>query len=149
VTPGDVVLEERLPTPAELRRLFDAVGWYGELPDDDRQLAAALDRCLYAVCAVAAGETVGCARLIGDGAVYLYIQDVILLPAFQRLGVGDRLMRSVMTWLDEHCPANASVALFAAPGKDEFYKRYGFAPRPADEPGMAQRWHGPGCWRKP
>ncbi len=143
-----MVLEERPPTPAELRRLFDAVGWFGELPDDDRQLSAALDRCLYSVCAVAAGDVVGCARIVGDGAVYLYIQDVILLPAFQGLGVGDRLMRAVMTWLDEHCPPNAFVALFAAPGKDEFYARYGFKRRPDDEPGMAQQWHGPGSWRR-
>lgn len=142
------MLEERPPSPADLHRLFEAVGWVGELPDDDRQLAAALDRNLYSVCAVVAGAVIGCARIVGDGAVYLYVQDVIVLPAFQGRGVGDRLMRSVMAWLDEHCPANAFVALFTAPGKEEFYGRYGFTPRPADEPGMAQQWRGPGSWRQ-
>ena len=143
----EVVLERRPPTPAEQRRLFAAVGWDGELPDDDEELAVALDRSLFAVCAVAEGAAVGCARIVGDGAVYLYIQDVIVLPAWQGTGLGDRLMRAVMSWLDACCPPNAFVALFAAPGKDEFYRRYGFERRPDDEPGMAQQWRGPGAWR--
>ncbi|HUK78821.1 MAG TPA: GNAT family N-acetyltransferase, partial [Thermoleophilia bacterium] len=74
-------------------------------------------------------------------------QDVIVLPAFRDRGLGDRLMNAVMTWLDAQCPTNAFVALVAAPDKDGFYERYGFACLPADEPSMALRWNGPGCWR--
>jgi len=147
--PGvEVVLVDRVPTPAEERRLFEAVGWYGELPDDDEELAAALDRSLFAVCAVADGAVVGCARVVGDGAVYLYVQDVIVLPAWQGTGLGDRLMQAVMGWLDACCPPNAFVALFAAPDRDGFYRRYGFELRPLDEPGMAQQWRGPGSWQR-
>ena len=145
--PTDVVLEERRPTPAELRFLFAAVHWDGELPDDDQALQAALDRSLFAVCAVAGDAVVGCARVVGDGAVYLYVQDVIVVPALQGRGLGRRLMESVMTWLDEHCPANAFVALFAGPHKAGFYEPFGFAVQPAAQPGMAQRWTGRGGWR--
>jgi GNAT superfamily N-acetyltransferase len=146
--PDEVVLEERPPSPADLRRLYDAVDWRGELPVDDGQLAAALGRSLYAVCAVAGGTVVGCARVLGDGAVHLYVEDVIVTPAWQGHGLGDRLMTAVMGWLDARCPGNALVVLSAAPGVDPFYVRYGFGRVPADEPGMALRWTGPGCWRR-
>jgi len=90
---------------------------------------------------------VGCARVVGDGAVHLYVEDVIVSPAWQGRGLGGRLMVVVMEWLDANCPGNALVALFAAPDADPFYERYSFVRLPADEPGMALRWAGPGCWR--
>ncbi len=135
-----VTLDERPPTADELRALHRAVGWVGELPADDGVLAGALARSLFAVCAVVDGRAVGCARLVGDGGVYVYLQDVVVLPAYQHRGIGERLMRSVLTWLDANCPANALVGLFAAEGKAGFYERYGFRTRPVAEPAMWLRW---------
>jgi hypothetical protein len=32
------------------------------------------------------GDAVGCGRVVGDGGVYFYVQDVIVVPGLQGLG---------------------------------------------------------------
>jgi catechol 2,3-dioxygenase-like lactoylglutathione lyase family enzyme len=63
---GDVQIEPRLPTRAEMEALIDAVGWARDAysPSGPRVLEAAL----YGAVAVADGETVGCAFLTSDNA---------------------------------------------------------------------------------
>ena len=68
-------LERRPPTVAELRALSESVGWT-DLPSDDDAVARGLAASLFGVVGLdAAGETVGSARVVGDGGVYFYVQD--------------------------------------------------------------------------
>lgn len=136
-------IERRPPTVAELRALNAAVGW-DDLPDDDDAVARGLAASLFGVVVTLAGEVVACARLVGDGGIYYYLQDVIVVPAHQGHGVGDLLMREVLCHLERHAPAGAFIGLMAAVGKAGFYERCGFAARPPGEPGMALVWD-PAC----
>ena len=139
-------LERRPPTVRELRTLNEAVGWT-DLPGDDDAVARGLAASLFGVVVLdAAGETVGSARVVGDGNVYFYIQDLIVAPAHQSLGIGDLLLDEVMDYLERTAPAGASVGLMAAEGKAGFYTRRGLAPRPQDGPGMTLSWR-PGARR--
>lgn len=137
---GEYEVEKRPPTVAELRGLHEAVDWVDELPAADEVVAAALARSLFAVCTLCDGELVGTARMVGDGGIYFYIQDMIVVPAHQGRGIGQLLMEAVLTFLEETAPANAFIGLMAAEGKAGFYGRFGFGQRTAAGPGMFRMW---------
>jgi GNAT superfamily N-acetyltransferase len=47
-------------------------------------------------------------------------------PAHQGQGVGRQILAHLMRWLDRHAPPQAFVGLFAAPGKEAFYRHFNF-----------------------
>ena len=126
---------ERTPTPAEYNWLRTSVGWrlYAE-----EVIAAALPNSLFCLCAYQGDELVGMARVIGDGGLVYYIQDVIVIPAWQGRGIGSGLMDRVMAYIEAHAAPNSIVGLISALGKEAFYGRYGFIARPTERlgPGM-------------
>ena len=130
-------LLEMLPSISDYRRLRAAVGWSELAPE---AMEPGLERSLYSVCVCRGEEVVGCGRVVGDGAVYFYIQDVIVLPEHQGRGLGARIMGRIMAYLDGHAHQNSFIALMAAKGAEGFYERYGFARRPPDRPGMVLIW---------
>lgn len=69
---------------------------------------------------------------------YYYIQDVIVLPEYQKKGIGMLLMDAVMAEINRQIPAGGYIALFSARGLEPFYARYGFVERSHDMlgPGM-------------
>ena len=104
-------------------------------------MARGLAASLFGVVLLAPdGETVGCARLVGDGGIYFYVQDLIVAPEHQGHGLGDVLLDEVRGHLEREAPAGAFVGLMAAQGEAGFYSRRGFAPRPQDGPGMSLMW---------
>ena len=66
-------------------------------------------------------ELVGAGRAISDGVRYAVIFDVVLLPEYQRKGIG----KKIMTFLVERSNV-ANVLLHAVPGKEKFYEKLGF-----------------------
>jgi GNAT superfamily N-acetyltransferase len=138
--PGGYRLERCPPTVKELRALNEAVGWT-DLPSDDDAVARGLAASLFGVTLLtAAGEVAGCARVVGDAGVYFYVQDLIVAPDHQGLGLGDVLLDQVREYLEDAAPAGAFVGLMAAEGKAGFYARRGFSARSADAPGMWLTW---------
>jgi GNAT superfamily N-acetyltransferase len=137
--PDGYRLERRAPTVGELRALHRAVDWQA-LPDDDDAVADGLAGSQFAAVVTQHGETVACVRLVGDGGIYYYIQDLIVRPEHQGAGLGDALMEEVWRYLGEHARLSAFVGLMTADGKAGFYERWGFAERPPERPGMALGW---------
>jgi GNAT superfamily N-acetyltransferase len=131
------ILEERAPTVDEYRRLRDAVGW-GEMTDEG--LAAGLASSLYSCVVLDEGEAVACGRVIGDGGMYFYVQDVIVLPEYHGRGLGGLVMDAVIRYLGRAAKPGAFVGLMAAQNAEGFYERYGFQRRPDDRPGMFRVW---------
>lgn len=137
----DVRLVERNPTPEEYAALRAEVGWATVHPEG---VETGLASTLYSVCLERPdGEILGCARVVGDGGIYFYIQDVIVRPPVQGRGLGARLMDAVMAFLSSTARRNAFVGLMAAEGVADFYRRYGFVGRPDGRPGMYRMWGGP------
>lgn len=99
--------------------------------------ARALRDDLFNVVVLLDGETpVACCRVIGDGALTFFIQDLLVVPKMQRKGIGSKTMELILAHLGTTAPAGASVGLLAAPGTATFFEKHGFAARPADAPGM-------------
>ena len=137
VDPNEVRLVERPPTPDAYARLRDAVGW-NEV--DAAGVAEGLRATLFSVCFELYGETIGCGRVVGDGGIYFYLQDVIVTPEQQGRGYGRLIMGALMGFLDRTSRPGAFVGLMAAQGVAAFYERYGFVPRPEGRPGMYRVW---------
>lgn len=130
-------LSERAPTVEEYRRLREAVGWESM---GDEGLAAGLASALYSCVVLHDGQAVACGRVIGDGGMYFYVQDVIVLPEFHGRGLGASVMDAVTRYLGGVAKPGAFVGLMAAQNVEGFYERYGFHRRPDDRPGMYRVW---------
>lgn len=137
--PAGAVLVEGQVTPEDYAGLREAVGWW---PVDPAACAIGLESDLFSLRAERAGELVGCGRIVGDGGIYFYLQDVIVLPELQRRGVGSAIVDRLMGYVDEHARPGAFVALMAARGLAPYYERWGFSRRPDEGPGMFLVWEG-------
>lgn len=133
----DLTLVERDPTPEEYRRPRSMVGWNEPHADAVR---AGLPSSVFSVVLERDGEAVGCGRVVGDGGIYFYVQDVIVVPELQGRGWGARIMDVVMRYLGETVRPGSFVGLMAAKDVEGFYRRYGFERRPDDRPGMFRIW---------
>lgn len=77
----------------------------------------------HTVCSAYIDEKIiGFGRAISDGVYQSAIYDVMVLPQFQNQGVG----KSIMEALLDKLPKGGPVLIFVAPGKRDFYRRFGF-----------------------
>lgn len=120
-----MIWTERTPTPEEYRELCTAVDWQNVMNFD--VAPEALKASLYSVVVHnPEGQIAGMARVVGDGFIYFYVQDVVIHPDFQGQGLGQALLWRVMDWIQKHAPEKAFVGLFSAQGKEDFYRKFGF-----------------------
>jgi ribosomal protein S18 acetylase RimI-like enzyme len=135
----DYQITERKPTVKELFELRKSVGWsVGEIEPFER----GLQKSLYGVCVSINEEIIGTARVIGDSSTCFYIQDVIVKPEYQKMGIGLAMMEKVMAYIKENACSGAVIGLMAAKNKEEFYEKFGFWKRPNEDfgHGMIQFW---------
>ena len=85
------------PRAAELLPLYEAVGWTNYTRDPERLLRG-FRASLWTLGArsVTDGRLVGLIRAVGDGATAVCIQDILLLPEWQRRGLGTALLRAAL-----------------------------------------------------
>ena len=94
-----------------------------------QQVEKALKNGLFNVSAVCDGKVIGMGRLVGDGAMYWYLQEIIVLPEYQGKGIG----KSIVKRLIEHIKSEAvsgpkiEIGLTAVKGKEPFYEKFGFS----------------------
>nr|WP_212508720.1 GNAT family N-acetyltransferase [Litoribacterium kuwaitense] len=124
---------ERPPTVLEHQALGEAVGW-GEV--DLEMTEQSIANSVYCVVAISEGKVIGMGRIVGDGAMYFYIQDVAVLPEHQHRGIGKNMMKKMLTYIKGHCSEGAFVGLFASHGKEAFYEKMGFEDHPPGMTGM-------------
>lgn len=85
---------------------------------------------------LASPKLVAMGRVIGDGAMYFYIQDVVVLPEYQGFGLGDKTMQAIESYLENTVTTGATIGLLAAKGKEAFYERYGYQQRNGENLGL-------------
>ena len=134
----------RIPTPAEHRLLAESVGWHDAFAWE--AMPASLAASLAGVVVLDAGQPIGMGRVVGDGAFYFYVQDVVVAPEHQGQGVGGRIVESLVEQVERIGPPKSFVGLFAAGRAAALYERRGFAAhrgmtgmfRVVQEPAVAQ-----------
>lgn len=120
--------------------LRDKVNWK---PLTDRQAQLAVSNCLFNVKAVDEnGNILGMGRIVGDGAVISYIQDLIVIPEAQGKGIGSLIIERLIAYVKSLCEGGSEMmlCLMCAKGREPFYIKHGFVARPTDSlgPGMIQ-----------
>lgn len=130
-----VQISANLPDLASFKRLRATTTW--GVPDD-AHMKLALDNSLFGAVAVRGSRTIGMVRIVGDGVLNLYIQDVIVADAFRGQGIGKSLVQTAIQWMQETIQPSASIGLMAADGQAAFYETFGFLSRPLPRfgPGM-------------
>lgn len=107
----------------ELTGLYADGGWtaYTDHPD---KMARMLNGSLWQMSAWDGDRLVGLIRCVGDGCSILYVQDILVRKAYQRKGIGLRLLTAALTrWRDIR---QTVLITHDAPGTRAFYQAAGF-----------------------
>ena len=79
----------------DVLHLYQAVGWTN-YTNQPQMLEQALSHSLATYLARDGEEIVGLVRLVGDGFSSVFVQDLIVLPCYQRQGIGSNLMKEAL-----------------------------------------------------
>lgn len=120
-------------------KIREQVGWKSLTRE---QAKKALENSLFTIVAIDDDKILGMGRIVGDGAVICYVQDLVIIPEAQGRGVG----RIIMERLTEYVKSiqlegtEMMLDLMCAKGRETFYENLGFISRPTDKlgPGMIQ-----------
>ena len=104
---------------------------------DQQQVQKALNNSLYIVGVKMEDQVVGMGRLIGDMARIVYIQDLFIMPQYQRLGIGSKIIECLIEYIKNSAVKGTviTVGLMSSFGKEDFYKKIGFRVRPNEKEG--------------
>lgn len=107
----------------EILNLYNSVGWcsYTNRP---KMLEHAFEHSLKILCAHDGNKLVGLVRAVGDGYSILFIQDILVLPEYQRKGIGTKLLKSMLGFYPE--VYQTRLATDKTEKNVEFYKSCGF-----------------------
>ena len=79
----------------DVLHLYQAVGWTN-YTNQPQMLEQSLAHSLAIYVARDGEEIVGLVRLVGDGFSSVFVQDLIVLPSYQRQGIGSTLMKQAL-----------------------------------------------------
>ncbi|WIV13301.1 GNAT family N-acetyltransferase [Proteiniborus sp. MB09-C3] len=119
----NIKIIERKPSVEEYIKLRNSVGW--KILQHDK-IEKGLDNSIYCICVEDQDNIIGLGRIIGDGGTVFYIQDIIVVPSYQKQKIGTLIMTKLMEYIDNNCINEAIIGLIAISELDKFYKKFGF-----------------------
>ncbi len=128
----DFSLIDRRPSVDEYMMARSTVEW-GVLTKE--QVIKVLNKDAHHVIGLVNNEFAGLGRAIGDG-MYFYIQDLIVMPKFQKSGLGGGILQSLIDRVHTENGQSVFIGLMAAEKTQGFYEKYGFKARKSSAPGM-------------
>ena len=118
-----VTITDQRPTMPEVLALYKSVGW-SMYTRDSARLERALTHSSTVLSAYEGKQLVGLIRAVGDGETILFIQDLLVLPEYQRRGIGKQLIEALLARFPE---VRQRVLLTDDdPKTRSFYKAAGF-----------------------
>jgi aralkylamine N-acetyltransferase len=102
----------------ELAGVFELAPLEKRHPED---LQKAFQNSYLSVFAFDRGRLAGAVRAVSDGVYYATIFDVVVLPDYQRKGIGTALMKALLKKMTFE-----KIFLTSVPGKEPFYRKLGF-----------------------
>lgn len=103
----------------ELSALYLAAPLGNKDPSD---LQIAFTNSMFKCFVYDSGRLVAVGRALADGRDCSYICDVAVLPSHQRLGLGREVVSKLVDFSKDH----KKIILYAARGKEPFYRKLGF-----------------------
>lgn len=125
---------EHIPSAEEFNYLTNSVDWGTR---DNNIVDEALKNTLYSLCVYDDNKLIGYGRIIGDKTIFLYIQDIMVIPEYQNKHIGTEIMNNLLKQINEYKKINPSIRTYlgASKGKESFYEKFGFISRPNEELG--------------
>ncbi|MGR5996398.1 GNAT family N-acetyltransferase [Bacillus cereus] len=117
-------IKNNIPTLEEYKYLCDSVGWTNYMNFEVAEIS--LQNSIYCITVKDNNQIIGMGRIVGDGAIYFYIQDIVVHPDYQKNGIGKKIMNTLVEYLNGNTPDKAFIGLFASQGKTSFYEKYDF-----------------------
>jgi len=109
----------------------DRVDWeelaalYRAAPLGDKkplQLQTVFSNSMFTCFVYENSRLIGAGRALADGADCSYICDIAVLPSHQGTGLG----KQIVSHLVENSRGHKKIILYAVPGKEPFYRKFGF-----------------------
>ena len=125
---------EKTPTATEFNMLTESVGWGTR---ENNIIEEALRNTLYSLCVYDGNNIIGYGRIIGDKTIFLYIQDIMVIPEYQSKHIGTGIMNNLLNQINQYKKINPDIRTYlgASKGKESFYEKFGFISRPNEELG--------------
>jgi len=89
------IIKETSVSIDDVLPLYQAVGWTN-YTNQPQMLSQSLTHSLAIYLARDGKKIVGLVRLIGDGFSSVFVQDLLVLPSYQRQGIGSSLMKQAL-----------------------------------------------------
>jgi ribosomal protein S18 acetylase RimI-like enzyme len=104
----------------ELAALYEASPPMGgkNVPD----LKTAFGNSMFKCFVYDGARLVGAGRALADGIACSYIADVAVLPGYRGIGLGKEVVAELLRLSAGH----KRIILYSVPGKEPFYKKFGF-----------------------
>lgn len=125
---------EKTPSVEEFNYLTNFVGWGSR---ENLIVEEALKNTLYSLCVYDDDKLIGYGRIIGDKTIFLYIQDIMVIPEYQNKHIGTSIIENLLNQIKEYKKINPNIRTYlgAAKGKEHFYEKFGFISRPNEDLG--------------
>ena len=107
----------------DVLHLYQAVGWTN-YTNQPQMLEQAMSHSLANYLARDGEKIVGLVRLVGDGFSSVFVQDLIVLPIYQRQGIGSNLMKEALS--DYKDAYQIQLATEQTEKTLDFYRSLGF-----------------------
>lgn len=103
----------------ELSELYRLAPLGNKMPSG---LRAAFGNSMFRCFVREEGRLVGVGRALADGVDCSYLCDIAVLPSHQGTGLGQQIVERLLQLSRGH----KKIILYAVPGKESFYRRFGF-----------------------
>ena len=106
------------------------------------QARGVIHNSVYILTVYEENKPIAMGRIVGDGAVISYIQDLIVIPSVQGEKIGSKIIEKLIEYVRSITEEGTEmmICLMCAKGRENFYKHHRFIERPTDNlgPGMIQ-----------
>ncbi len=129
---SEFIFKEQMPTPVEWVELRIESTW--EIYNEEI-FQESIKNTLYAITVYDQSTIIGMGRIIGDGQICFYLQDIIIKKAYRGKGIGKKIVCNLLSYIKIHAQHNAMIALMSSYGNESFYEQFGFIRRPNEHMG--------------
>lgn len=129
--PGITIRHDKNVSAFAVQEICESVGWNRRDPD---LIAAALQNSMIVISIWQNEYLIAFGRATGDKIFNATLWDVVVRPTHQRHGLGKLLMKELLKELDTY--RIPLVTLYADPGTEDFYHKFGFSNDPTGARGM-------------
>jgi ribosomal protein S18 acetylase RimI-like enzyme len=133
MTLSNISVLYEIPSVKTYRRLRSLAGLS---PKSEEASLSGLKGTIFAVQIAHKNDIIAMGRLIGDGGCHFQVVDIAVLPQFQGMGFGKRIIDEIVYYIRHNLPHTAYVSLIADVTARKLYENFGFRPTAPNSIGM-------------